>query len=26
MVDAEKPGVLRIGSEYTYVVMPMHID
>jgi len=26
MVDPEKPGVVRIGSEYIYVVMPMHID
>ena len=26
LVDSEKPGVVRIGSEYIYVVMPMHID
>jgi DNA polymerase-3 subunit beta len=26
MSDPEKPGVLRIGGEYIYVVMPMHID
>lgn len=26
LVDPEKPGVVRVGSEYIYVVMPMHID
>ncbi|MFA5255634.1 MAG: DNA polymerase III subunit beta [Candidatus Omnitrophota bacterium] len=25
VVDAEKPGVIRIGSEYVYVVLPMQI-
>ena len=25
VVDAEKPGVVRIGSEYVYVVLPMQI-
>jgi len=25
IVDAEKPGVIRIGSEYVYVVLPMQI-
>ncbi|HPM42416.1 MAG TPA: DNA polymerase III subunit beta [Candidatus Omnitrophota bacterium] len=25
IVDSEKPGVVRIGSEYTYVVLPMQI-
>ena len=25
IVDAEKPGVLRIGDEYIYVVLPMQL-
>jgi DNA polymerase-3 subunit beta len=25
VVDAEKPGVIRIGSEYVYVVLPMQL-
>jgi DNA polymerase-3 subunit beta len=25
IMDSEKPGVVRIGSEYTYVVLPMQI-
>ena len=25
IVDAEKPGVIRIGSEYVYVVLPMQL-
>jgi len=25
IVDSEKPGVVRIGSEYTYVILPMQI-
>ena len=25
VVDAEKPGVVRIGSEYVYVVLPMQL-
>ena len=25
IVDSEKPGVLRIGEEYTYVVLPMQL-
>ncbi|MCX5668373.1 MAG: DNA polymerase III subunit beta [Candidatus Omnitrophica bacterium] len=25
VVDADKPGVIRIGSEYVYVVLPMQI-
>lgn len=25
LVDPEKPGVLRIGDEYTYVVLPMQL-
>lgn len=25
IIDSEKPGVVRIGSEYTYVVLPMQI-
>lgn len=25
VVDSEKPGVVRVGTEYTYVVLPMQI-
>lgn len=25
IVDSEKPGVVRIGSDYTYVVLPMQV-
>ena len=25
VVDAEKPGVIRIGGEYVYVVLPMQL-
>ena len=25
LTDAEKPGVIRIGSEYVYVVLPMQL-
>jgi DNA polymerase III subunit beta len=25
VVDADKPGVIRIGSDYVYVVLPMQL-
>jgi DNA polymerase-3 subunit beta len=26
LVDSDKPGVIRFGSEYVYVVMPRQLD
>ena len=26
LVDPDKPGVVRVGSEYVYVVMPRQLD